>query len=113
MRTKTVTVNGKQVVVREHKIKELRGEVLPKILGALEGDDFKNKEVKDLIPVLEQKLAEFFPELSEADIEEAYPSEIEELITVWVDVNFFGVKKLMKPILSLTKLGSSLPKLGS
>ncbi|WP_256846911.1 hypothetical protein [Paenibacillus sp. Pae108] len=113
MRSKTVTVNGKQIVVREHKIKELREEVIPKILGALENEDFKDKEVKDLIPLLEQKLSEFFPGLSEADIEEAYPSEIEELITSWVDVNFFGVKKLMKPLLSLTRLGSSLPKLGS
>lgn len=111
MRSKTVTVNGKQIVVKERKFKELRDEIFPKVSGILENLDLK--DIKDVFPLFQQKAAEFFPELSEADVEEAYPSEIEELIQTWIDVNFFGVKKLIAPILSLTKLGASLPKNGS
>ncbi|GGF88495.1 hypothetical protein [Paenibacillus abyssi] len=108
MRTKTVTLNGKQVVVKEQKVKTLREDVAPKLFGILEGAE--DIEMKDIVPHLEQRIAEFFPELSEADLDEAYPSEIEALIEAYIDVNFGGLKKVMKPLLSFLQKGTSTPR---
>lgn len=100
-RSQVVTVNGKQITVKELKIRELREEVLPKIDGLFSGEDLKGKEAKDVFHLFEAKLTEFFPELTEADIEESYPSEIEGLIEAWVSVNFTGLRKLYRPASAL------------
>lgn len=105
MRTQTVTVNGKQVTVKEAKIKEFKEVILPRVFGMLEGVELKDKQVVDLIPLFAEKVAEFFPELSEADVEEAYPSEIEGLIEAYINVNFSGLKKMAKPLFGLLKTG--------
>lgn len=107
MRTKTVTVNGKQVVVKEQKIKELREEVAPKVFAILDTSSVQDMQTSDWIRLLESRVAEFFPELTEADIDEAYPSEIEALIQAYIDVNFSGLKKMAKPLLSFIQVGSS------
>jgi hypothetical protein len=105
MRTKNVTVNGKQVTVKEAKIKEFKDVILPKVFGMLDGVELKDKQVVDLIPLFSEKVAEFFPELSEADIEESYPSEIEGLIEAYIEVNFSGLKKMAKPLFGLLRSG--------
>jgi len=105
-RNKTVTINGKQVTVREHKIKELREDIIPKLSSFMDMQKLAGKEIKDIIPFFEARLAEFFPEITEADIDEAYPSEIEALLETWIDVNFFGLKKIYKPVLSLAQMGT-------
>lgn len=103
-RNKTVTINGKQVTVKEHKIKELREDVIPKLSSFIDMQELTGKDIKDIIPLFEARLAEFFPEITEADIDEAYPSEIENLLETWIDVNFFGLKKIYKPVLSLARM---------
>ena len=105
-RNKTVTVNGKQVTVKEHKIREFRENIIPKLSVAFEAEDLTGKEIKDLIPLLESKLVEIFPEITESDIEESYPSEIEALITAWIDVNFMGLKKIYRPLFAFKKMAS-------
>lgn len=111
MRTKTVAINGKQIVVKEQRISEIKNEVIPRITGLLSDVDLQDTEVKDIFGIISSKLAEFFPSLSEADIEEAYPSEIEELIQAYIEVNFSGLKKILLPVLpslsSLIKAGLS------
>lgn len=105
-RSKTVTVNGKQINVKEYKVRELREDVLPKITDLLDGEKLGSKELPDLVPLLESKLVELFPGLTEADIEESYSSEIEALIEAWVDVNFTGLKKVYRPLLSFAQMGT-------
>lgn len=110
-RSKVVTVNGKQVNVKEYKIRELREDVLPRLTSAMDNmkiEEIATKNLGDVIPILEGKLVEFFPELTEADIDEAYPSEIEALIEAWVDVNFTGLKRIYRPVLALAKMGAQL-----
>lgn len=104
-RSQLVTINGKKITVKEFKIRELREDVLPKLSNIVDVKDMEVKETKDLIPVFESKLTEIFPEITEADIEESYPSEIEALIEAWVNVNFTGLKKLYRPVLALAKMG--------
>jgi hypothetical protein len=113
MRTKTVTVNGKKVTVKESRVSEIKNDILPKVFSTLEGLDIKgslqDKQVTDLIPLFAEKVSEFFPEVSAEDIEDAYPSEIEELVKAFIEVNFSGLKKILIPALSLLRTG--IPKL--
>lgn len=103
MRVKELEFAGKKVTVRERKIKELND--LATTLGADFTKVFEANEVNDVKAVvmglLQDKLPVIFPELTKEDIEEAYPSEVEDLIMGFVDVNFFGVKKVIMPLLTL------------
>lgn len=107
MRTKSVTVNGKTVVVNEKKIGEL------KALGSKYKDEFDNiikvntaddftKVVGD---VFYTKIPELFPVLTAEDIDNAYPSELEGLVGAFIDVNFTGIKKVGVPLLQTTLVG--------
>ena len=106
MRSKTVTVNGKQVVIKERRIHELRTEIAPKLFALMDGG-LENKQISDLIPLLEDKISEIIPELSPEDIDNAFPSEVEELIQAFIDVNFAGVKKTIPTLFGLIKAGMS------
>jgi hypothetical protein len=105
MRSVSVKVAGKDVTVRELKIKELT-ELVEKIGGDIEGiigadsaDEFKTVILK----LLYDKLPIIFPTLTKEDIDEAYPSELEELIGGFVNSNFFGVKKVVGEFLKLAQ----------
>jgi hypothetical protein len=144
MRTQTVTVNGKKIVIKEYTINVLQEEIIPKLgslfnLGVLlsketpdlsapaeqvQGTEEVSVEkvpadrvpsngvfgmnITEIIPVFEDKLVEFFPELTPADIGKSYPSEIEALVEAWIAVNFTGLKKVFQPLLSLAR--AAMPK---
>lgn len=103
MRVKVVEVAGKQVTIRELKIKELKA--LADKLGVDFQEVIKANEVQDVLGVitvlLNDKLPEIFPEITAEDVDESYMSELEELIQGFVDVNFFGLKKVITPLLKL------------
>ena len=104
MRTKQVTINGKTVTVKEKRVKELREQVLPMLLPAVDelvGVD-SVEQLFDKIPAFEEKIASLFDDVTVEDIENAYMSEIEELLQAFVDVNFFGLKRLLGQVFSLT-----------
>ncbi|WP_027309360.1 hypothetical protein [Caloramator sp. ALD01] len=100
---KIIEFAGKKISVREMKIKELNqmfemiGTDIEKIISVNGVIDLKNS----LIDILKDKLPLIFKEIKESDIEEAYPSEVEELITVFIEQNFFGLKKIFGFMLKL------------
>ena len=112
MRTKIVEVAGKQITIRERKIKELDNLMdklnFDKILAANNFKDVKGA----FTGILKEKLPAIFPEIKEDDINEAYPSEIEELVGGFIEVNFTGMKKVITPMYSLMQkhLSSSQKK---
>ncbi|MBZ4662766.1 MAG: hypothetical protein JG776_448 [Caloramator sp.] len=103
MRVKTVEFAGKKITVREMKIKELNaladklGVEFDKVFKAENTDDVKTA----LITALKDNIPKIFNDVAEGDIDEAYPSEIEELIRAFIDVNFFGVKKVLTSMAQL------------
>lgn len=103
MRVKTVKFAGKDITIREYKIKELNelvdkiGTGFDSLVKANEFADAKNA----IIDILKDKLTIIFPTITKEDIDEAYPSEIEELIGGFIDVNFTGLKKVVLPLLKL------------
>jgi hypothetical protein len=102
MRKKTVEVAGKKFVIEERKIGEL-AEILRKIQET--GSEAAGlNDFNDLIDFVFGKgvevLSLLIPGITDKDIKNAYPSEIEEAIKAWVDVNFFGLKKLGGALMS-------------
>ena len=46
-----------------------------------------------------------FPDITKEDVKNAYMSELEQLIEVFVEVNFTGLKRLIKPMMGLIQAG--------
>lgn len=107
MRTKTVKIAEKEVIVREKKIKELK-DLLENNKNIFE-DLLKSNSVEDglnaINALLFDKIKEIFPTITDDDIEEAVPSEVEELINAFIDVNFTGVKKVATLLMKLVFQG--------
>ena len=55
--------------------------------------------------LLYEKLPIIFPDITEDDVKNAYMSELEALVEAFVDVNFFGLKKLIQPMLKMVQAG--------
>ena len=102
MRTRTVEIAGKSIVIREMKIKDIKTNLIPKIEPAWKA--ITSGEITDVIDNLGEQMAEIFPELKGVDIDECFPSEIEAFVEAWLDVNFFGIRRVVGPLLSLAKL---------
>ena len=108
MRNKTVEFAGKKIRVEEKRIGELE-----KIIADLFPESKGNIQKVDLGKLLEQagfellykKLPVIFPEITKDDIKNAYMSELEALIEVFVEVNFHGLKRLVRPLMNLIQAG--------
>lgn len=105
MRQKKVSINGKTVTVSELRVRELRDVVFPKLSSSFEALDDKD-DVTSIVDLITVKIAEIIPGVTEEDIEEAYPSEVEALVEAFIDVNFAGLKKILPPILSFASMGT-------
>lgn len=111
MRNKLVTIAEKTIDVKEMRIGELEKlviELFPESKG-----DFKKIDISKLMEgagfdLLYKELPKIFPELTKDDIKNAYMSEIEALVEAFVNVNFFGLKKLIQPMLKV--VASGLPQ---
>ena len=105
-RSKIVTVNEKSITVQEKRIGELEGlvkELFPESKGKIANIDLgKVLEGADF-GLLYDKLPKVFPDLGKDDIKNAYMSELEALLEAFVDVNFQGLKRLLKPLLGFAQ----------
>ena len=106
MRSKSIEIAGKDIVIRERKIGYLKETLLPKIEPAW--GSIVAGEIMDLVDNLGAQMVEIFPELQGIELEECYPSEIEDFMEAWIDVNFTGLKRLLKPLWSLIQKGKAL-----
>lgn len=103
MRTKTVSLSGKEIVIREQLIKQLKNDTLSKIEPAWEA--LKVTDMSGVIGALGDQIKVIFPEIKGVDLDECYPSEVEAFLEAWIEVNFTGLKRLLGPLLSLVKVG--------
>ena len=98
MRSKIVSIAGKNVLIEEKRIKELKNLIKdfgPELQEIWTKDiDFKSADGIDAIfALVEDKITLIFKDLTADDIENAYMSELEELFNTFMDVNFMGAKK--------------------
>lgn len=110
MRSKSVAFAGKEIRIVERRIGELESalmELFPESDGDLRKIQLENL-LEDLgFDLLYKKLPILIPNISEEDVKNAYMSELEELVEVFIDVNFRGLKRLVKPLLNLMSTASS------
>lgn len=108
MRNKIVSFAGKEIRVEEKRIGELEKlivDLFPSSKGKIANIDI-SKELGTLdFDILYEKLPVIFPEVTKEDIKVAYMSEIEALLEAFIDVNFLGLKKLLKPMIALAQSG--------
>lgn len=107
MRSKLVQINEKEILVTEKRIKELKDlsekiSVDVKSFLNVEADNkATNDIVTNIVDILEDKMLIIFPTLTQDDLDNAYPSEIENLITTFLEVNFTGAKKVITQVMKL------------
>lgn len=107
MRNRVVKVGEKEILVIEKRIKELKQ--LSKDISVSFNDLLKtnldNKTTDEVFNIifeqLEDKTTIIFPQLTLEDIENAYMSEIEELLIAFIEVNFIGAKKVISQVMKL------------
>jgi len=103
MRSKSIEIAGKEIVIRESKIKEIKENLIPRIGTAW--TEIAKGDITGIVDRFGEQLPEVFPELKGVELDELYPSEVEAFVEAWIEVNFTGVKRLVGPLLSLAKLG--------
>lgn len=104
MRSKNVSIAGKNILIQEKRIKEIKELVKqfgPEIQEVWNRNiDFtKGESIDEIFSLIEDKIVKLFDGLTEDDLENAYMSEIEELIKTFIDVNFTGAKKGLSMII--------------
>ena len=107
MRNKVVKFGNKEILVVEKKIKEFKQ--LAKDISVGFNDllkiDLDNRTTDDIFNIifeqLEDKITIIFPQLTVEDIENAYISEVEELLVAFIEVNFIGAKKVISQVMKL------------
>ena len=108
MRNKTVEFAGKKIRVEEKRIGELEklvAELFPESKGNIQKIDLGKLLEQAGFDLLYKKLPVIFPDITEEDVKNAYMSELEALIEVFVEVNFTGLKRLIKPMMGLIQAG--------
>lgn len=108
MRNKTITFAGKDIRVEEKRIGELEkivAELFPESKGNIQKVNLGKLLEQAGFDLLYKKLPKIFPELTKDDVRNAYMSELEQLIEVFIEVNFSGIKRLVKPLMSLIQVG--------
>jgi len=108
MRNKTVEFAGKKIRVEEKRIGELEkivAELFPESKGNIQKIDLGKLLEQASFDLLYKKLPVIFPDITKDDIKNAYMSELEALIEVFVEVNFHGLKRLVRPLMNLIQAG--------
>jgi len=112
LRNKTIAFAGKKLRIEESRIGELE-EIVARLFPDSKGniakinlDDLMNQVGFDL---LYDKIPIIFPDITDEDVKNAYPSELEALLEAFVDVNFTGVKRLIGPLMNLMQIGMTQP----
>jgi len=105
-RKQTVKVSDKTFEITEKRICELE-----KIFDTIPFDAvIKADSISDIkgtvISMVYESLGKTIGiDLTEEDVRNAYPSELEALVEAFIDVNFFGLKRVAKPIMGLALAG--------
>lgn len=107
-RTQEVKIADKLITVSELRVRDLK-ETISKVLKT----DIKLsssptvEEVKEaLVGGFQGMLQTIAPELTDEDLENAYPSELEQLVEAFINANFTGLKKVLKPLSGLMGVDS-------
>lgn len=106
-RTKKITIGDKEITVTERKIKELEA-LAVSLSGSLDAI-LKAKNTQDAMKgatnILYEQLPVMFPEISAEDVKEAYVSDLENLFSVFLELHFFALKRMLPGLMALVQAG--------
>jgi Ca2+-binding EF-hand superfamily protein len=108
MRDKVVKFASKEIRIEEKRIGELEkivAELFPESKGNIQKIDLGKLLEQAGFDLLYKKLPVIFPDIAKEDVKNAYMSELEQLIEVFIDVNFQGIKRLIGPLMNLVQAG--------
>ena len=112
MRNRTITFAGKSLRIQESRIGELE-EMVSRLFPKSEGkiSDISIESIVNQIgfDLFYDMLPVIFSDITADDVRNAYPSEIEDLLEAFIDVNFTGVKRLIGPLLDIMQTGMMQP----
>ncbi len=101
-----VTEKGVTVVIKEKTLGQLE-EMLTKVAGVQVKDIIQANDIdhvkNSLMSLFTDNIPELFPPIKPEQVKSLYPSEIEELVEGFIEVNFFGVKRLAVPLMSVIR----------
>ena len=107
-RNKIIEFAGKKIRVEEKRIGELEkivADMFPESKGNIQKVDLGKLLEQAGFDLLYKKLPVIFPDITKEDVKNAYMSELEALIEVFVEVNFQGLKRVIKPLMNLIQAG--------
>lgn len=108
MRDKVVKFASKEIRIEEKRIGELEkivAELFPESKGNIQKIDLGKLLEQAGFDLLYKKLPIIIPDITKDDVKNAYMSELEQLIEVFIDVNFQGIKRLIGPLMNLVQAG--------
>ncbi len=85
--------------------KKIVAELFPESKGNIQKIDLGKLLEQAGFDLLYKKLPVIFPDITKEDVKNAYMSELEQLIEVFIDVNFQGIKRLIGPLMNLVQAG--------
>lgn len=105
-RSENVTINGKNFEIKEkriHELEELFNNLpLNKVIAANNVDDIKTTVTQLVYGQIGRILG---IDISEDNIKNAYPSELEAAVEAFINVNFFGLRRVAKPLIEFAIAG--------
>lgn len=107
MKSTVVKINGKDIIILEKKNKEIQ-QLISRYTKELENLPLGNSIItllNSLDDFLNEKMLEIIPEITQNDLDEAYPSEIAEAIDAFVTLNFPLARRFGGPMLSMMSAG--------
>ncbi|HHT47371.1 MAG TPA: hypothetical protein GX004_08855 [Firmicutes bacterium] len=108
MRDKVVKFASKEIRIEEKRIGELEkivAELFPESKGNIQKIDLGKLLEQAGFDLLYKKLPIIIPDITKDDVKNAYMSELEQLIEMFIDVNFQGIKRLIGPLMNLVQAG--------
>ena len=108
-RNKIVPIGEKKINVQERRVgelEELTKQLFPSTKGKLKNLDKALNDLELDWDLLYDKIPVVFPEVTKEDVVNAYPSELENLIGAFIDVNFFALKQMIPKLMLLAQTGS-------
>ena len=104
MRTKIVKVADKDILIQEKTIGEIKKIVndlnidFSKLMQTeLEKENFLN----EILLIIQDRIEILFPQLKDVDMDNVYISELENLIDVFLEVNFSMMKKVFMKVTTM------------
>ena len=104
MRTKIVKVAGKDILIQEKTIGEIKkivNDLNIDFSRLLETEIEKDNFLNEVLLIIQDRIEILFPQLKDIDMDNVYISELEALIDGFLEVNFSMMKKVFMKVTTM------------